>query len=271
MAKKKASSETLPAKIEEPMLPAVLMEDAPSFITDDTDLDKNAGRENMSADDMLVPRLLIMQPLTPRVADGDGEVKPGEIWLSSLDIQLIDKGEECFFIPVFHYKEWIKWGDRDANEGMLDRSTDPQGELAMSAHRREKRETPKGPVNVVTQYHNFIVVFPHLGLEKPFLISCGKSNHRHGQELLALSAYRGERPLCAGKYSVAAKQEANRKGEKYQAFDFKNAGWADQPEFEAAKIMYKRAKEAHEAQQLKGDLETQEPSGPARGSNETEM
>ena len=191
------------------------------------------GLENMTGEDLIIPRLVIMQAMSPAVEEG--EHQKGEVINSLTDEVWIGIDEVEPFIPIYHFKEWIQWAPRDSGGGIVDRSMDPSSELAMSAKRGEKDEEGN---RLVTEYHNFISVLRSQGFKKPCIIACAKSNHKHGRKLLGLAKYRGNYPLYAGLYDMAAVKEENKQGQKYFAWKFENAGWVDEEELEEAKAMY---------------------------------
>lgn len=215
MAKK-----NLPAKVEGG-LPA-----APDYLEQGRD-----GLENMRPQDLLVPRLILMQALSPAVVDKNVDADAGDMFNSMTMERWVAEGDLAEFIPVFHYLEWIKWGSRDEGEGILGRSRDPKSDLAISAARREQNEKGRP---IVTEYHNFVCLFPELGMDHPVVIGCAKTNHSRGRHLLGLACYRGNYPLYSGKYTVEAEQRTNVKGTFY-VFKFANAGWASKEEFAFAK------------------------------------
>lgn len=230
-----------------------------------------AGLENMDARDLIIPRLMLMQGQSPQVQEGMARL--GQVFASTTNEQVLDVDETCEFIPVYHYKEWIEWADRESGEGILDRSVDPDGELAMASARSERRTTSEGKeVFRVTEYHNFIVVLPHLGLDRLLVISCARSNHKHGRALLAMARYRAGAPLFAGKYRLGARLEQNRRGQKYMVFSFENAGWADEEQFAAVKAHYTSIRAAWQKRLLTADHgDGSDARQEAPVSDETEM
>jgi len=195
------------------------------------------GMENVEQSDLIIPRLVIMQALSPLVENG--EKKPGEIVNSLTGETWIGLEEQKNFIPVYHFKEWIHWGDRDSNEGILDRSLDPESDLAISVKRGEKNE--KGKMKI-TEYHNFIAVFPEHGIHQPVIVPCCRSNHKHGRALIGLAKYRGSHPLYAGVYNIGTQKEENQQGQKYFAFQFENDGWVPENQYEEVKDFYQLIK-----------------------------
>jgi hypothetical protein len=197
----------------------------------------SAGFEDVQAGDLLIPRLVLMQALSPAVVEGSrkaGEVinsLTGEVW--------IEKERVAVFSPVFHYKEWIIWGDRDEGQGILERSTDPSSELALTAARQTRNEA--GDL-LVTEYHNFIAVLRERGPSKPVVLGCARTNFKHGRKLLGLAKYRGNYALYAGTYSVGAVLETNKRGQSYYAWGFENVGWVDPGELPVLVTLHEELK-----------------------------
>jgi len=98
----------------------------PQTETDDFAAFAGAGMENVTSNDLLVPRLVILQALSPQVnkrkseyidgaevgmiADvGTGEVYPDGVW----------------FLPVFYRKDYLEWAPRDSGKGLVNIHTDP--------------------------------------------------------------------------------------------------------------------------------------------------
>jgi len=191
------------------------------------------GLDHLGSEDLFIPRLTIMQALSPGVQDESytsGQavnLLTEEVWLEK------DKPKE--FIPLFHYKEWIKWASRESGQGMLDRSMDPNSPLALSARRMEKNENGDF---IATEYHNFIAIFREYGFNMPCIIPCARSNHKHGRKLLGLAKYRGRAPLYAGLYTIQVVQETNSNNQSYYVWKFANAGWINEKEYAAAKEMH---------------------------------
>lgn len=239
---------------ETPNLPAVAsnLENLPAHIAQD-DVDEMAGLENMEGRDLIIPRLVIMQSGSPAVKDR--EAQEGEVYDSVSKDQILGVDEETNFVPCFMYKEYIQWNNRGSAELWAGRSLDPRSELALTAQRGDKRTNDQGKeVFVVTEHINFIVLIPERSLEKPYTISCAKSNWKHGKQLMNLARYR-RKQLFAGRYTVGIQEETNPGGDRYSAYEFANAGWASVEEYAAAKACYEVMRSSFDAGKLKADHE----------------
>ncbi len=79
-----------------------------------------AGLENVTKDDVLIPRLTLLQALSPQL----NKKKPEFIEGSSIgDICDVGTGEifagEVHFLPVHFTKVWIEWAPRESGKGLI--------------------------------------------------------------------------------------------------------------------------------------------------------
>ena len=238
---------------------------SPSWITPVPKDIEVEGLENMRPSDLLVPRLILLQGLSPRVVEGSNVA--GQIINSITEMVWVKKDEEVIFIPIYHFLEWIRWGDRETGEGIQERSLDPEGTLAQMAMRQIKHSTSTGiSVFTVTEYHNFVSLFPMIDAQFAVVISCAKTNVKKGRKLLGLARYRGRYPLYAGQYTIKAVIETNRAGQKYYTYEFNNAGWTDREIYRDVQKLYTIIKEAYAQRKLFTHQKEEETL-----NNETEM
>lgn len=87
----------------------------PSFMKNDA----GKGVESMTASDMEVPRLVLLQALSPEVAEGDE--KPGVFFHSIAEESL---GPKLRVVPIFADIKYILWRPRHEGGGILARADD---------------------------------------------------------------------------------------------------------------------------------------------------
>lgn len=80
----------------------------------------STGLENITAQDLLIPRLTILQGLSPQVSQGspeyDPEARVGEIY----DVGLQERFPGSVqFIPVHYEKKWLEWAPRASGKGLV--------------------------------------------------------------------------------------------------------------------------------------------------------
>lgn len=103
------------AKVEEAQLPAV---------NENYDYGEYAGAGGDQIDnaDVSIPRLKMIQQMSPE-AKGDNPVaKEGDMLHSITGEVLVPKGQKLKFIPIFYQKEYILWRDRKNGGGIMARA-----------------------------------------------------------------------------------------------------------------------------------------------------
>lgn len=97
---------------ESPMM--VMTDDVPEYIEPGA----NRGSEDVGQEDLVIPRLEVIQALSPAVKDGDPgyipEARPGML-MNSVSKQLY--GKEVMVVPVVFMKQWLVWRQRKDKDG----------------------------------------------------------------------------------------------------------------------------------------------------------
>ena len=79
-----------------------------------------AGLENVTQDDVLIPRLTLLQALSPQLKKNKPEYIEGA---SEGDIADVGTGEifegHVHFLPVHFQKVWIEWAPRESGKGLI--------------------------------------------------------------------------------------------------------------------------------------------------------
>lgn len=82
--------------------------------------DKALGKENISRDDIVIPRLALMQAVNPEVVEG--KCASGDFWHTVLEEVL---GEELDDLIIIHHsKRYTLWNPRHLGGGILARASD---------------------------------------------------------------------------------------------------------------------------------------------------
>jgi hypothetical protein len=101
------------AKAETPKVPAT------GFAAGRFDTGKT-GLENVTSKDLLIPRLTILQALSPQCVEGKPEyreeLRPGMIYDTGLSEHF---NKELGFVPVHFDKQWIEWAPRETGKGLI--------------------------------------------------------------------------------------------------------------------------------------------------------
>lgn len=147
------------------------------------------GFEDEEAGDMIVPRIKVVQTLSPerkeKLAD-EGDI------INSLTKERLN-GK--VFIPVFKYNNNIDWKDRSdgggiqciARDGKVGEKSDGTRIMCASCKRCEFDNTKQGreAVPKCTKYINFFGFFA--GERMPIILSFAKTNYNEGKKLYSLA------------------------------------------------------------------------------------
>jgi len=85
-----------------------------AFDTPDT------GFEHVGTSDLLIPRLTILQGLSPQVTKGKPEFDEGARVGNIYDVGLQENfGDSVHFLPVHYTKVWLEWAPRSSGKGLI--------------------------------------------------------------------------------------------------------------------------------------------------------
>ena len=125
-----------PAKAKEAKLP-VDMQDFEAHAGD--------GLDNVGADDLLVPRLAILQALSPQLKKAKSEYIPGAEEGAIADLGTGELfGEELLFLPVYYRKEYLEWAPRDSGKGLVGVHSSPDILAETTKDDRGRATLPSG-------------------------------------------------------------------------------------------------------------------------------
>lgn len=147
------------------------------------------GFEDEEAGDMIIPRVKIIQTLSPERKEGIAS--EGDI-INSLTK---DKYNGKMFVPVFKFNNNVEWKDRSdgggikciARDGKVGESSDGTTLLCAQCRRNEFDNTKQGreAAPKCTKYINFFGFFA--GERMPMILSFGKTNYNEGKKLYSLA------------------------------------------------------------------------------------
>lgn len=76
--------------------------------------DAGKGMEGTDKDSFAIPFLLVLQPMSPAVAEGLVEGAEAGMFMNSVTNELFN---EVFFIPCAYQRRWIRWAPRNSKGG----------------------------------------------------------------------------------------------------------------------------------------------------------
>jgi len=205
---------------------------------------KSAGRgmEGVSREDLVLPRIKLLQVLSPEFSEGKG--KPGEM-VNSLTGE--NYGTEMIFIPVLHYKNRFLFGERTPGAQILCGSDDgilPNTqygpvkskecvECPLQGWTEGKKGEPQRPECAL--FYNFVILKDG---KTPIGLSLGSSKIKVAKKLLSTVRYLGPNlDLFSLKFVLKTRLEKTGKGEFFN-FVIDPRGFASKEEFAFAAEVY---------------------------------
>jgi hypothetical protein len=89
--------------------------------------DAGAGLENLSAEDLTIPRLKILQALSPEVQKREGKyidgAAAGDI-TNTVTKELFTEDEGCVVLPVAYKRMFLEWQPRESGGGLVNQHVD---------------------------------------------------------------------------------------------------------------------------------------------------
>lgn len=182
------------------------------------------GFENEEATDLLMPRIELLQSMSPAVAEGKG--KAGEL------VNQISKSPFTtdIFIPVAMQRKYIKWIPRNEGGGVEYQTNDPKDprvikDTAWGAH---------GEKPTCTAYMNFLVILE--GQTLPIVLSFSMTNYQEGRKLYTMCKM-ANCDMWMKKYKLGTKSKKNQMGTWF-VFDVSEAGDANSNEIVIGEQIY---------------------------------
>lgn len=192
--------------------------------------DQVLGNEELTADDLAIPRLSLLQGLSPQCDEVEG-AKPGLFHVSVTD----ELFEEMYAINLLYRKYYTVFVKRDQGGGFLG-SFDTQGEA------RERVDTAEGsPDNyeiTETAEHTLLLLDLEgkpIRVARTFMQKSKLAVSRQWNSQIRLKAPNADR--FATVWHLTARKQSNKRGTFYN-FDIDFAGWAPEELYNEARRTY---------------------------------
>jgi hypothetical protein len=179
-----------------------------------------AGMENVTGSDLLVPRLGILQALSPQL----NKKKPEFIEGAAIgDIADLGTGENLGtavqFLPIYFKKVWIEWAPRESGKGLVAIHESDECLKGTTLNDRNQPITPEG--NLIAETHQFFGLNLSLDRRKSF-ISFTSTQIKKARKINTLaSTIKLQRadgteytpPLFYSTYNLGTAEESNSSGD----------------------------------------------------------
>lgn len=147
------------------------------------------GFEDDTMDDLIIPRIKVMQALSPEVQDGKAKV--GDI-VNSLTLERLN---DKVFIPVCKFNNHVYWRDRNDGGGIICRAADGKtgqmedGSVKYCAQCRlcefDNTKSGREALPKCTKYINFLGFFEDEMV--PIILSFAKTNMAEGKKMYSMA------------------------------------------------------------------------------------
>ena len=212
-----------------------LPKDVPSYLVKPGQVQR--GFENVKKDDLQLPRLKLLQALSPEVEDEKG--KAGDI-INSLSDE--NYGTELSFIPILQSYSRVYWASKEKDAEILCSSNDgivPSPAIeeppakTCEACPNSKFIEDEGPV--CTEFYNFPVL---VNGKEPAGLALSRTKISVAKRLISKAMYAGKGlDLFSMKFKLRSKKVTGEKFSYYN-FDVVGAGFVTEVEFKAAESFY---------------------------------
>jgi hypothetical protein len=204
------------------------------------------GFEHEDSKDLLLPRIELLQGLSPAVQEGKG--RAGDL------VNQISKSPlpTNIFLPITMHRKYIKWIPRDQGGGIEYQTSDPTDERVIE----DVKWGRHGEKPSCTAYMNFLVLLE--GATLPIVLSFSLTNYQEGRKLYTMCKM-ANCDMWKKKYKIASKIKTNNMG-TWHVYDVSEVGDSSAQDIATAEKLY----EAFSTRDLKFEVEaaSQDASAP---------
>lgn len=209
-----------------------LVTERPSYL----DPESRRGSEDVGMDDITLPRIEVLQALSPQIKRNDPKYIPGAeqgMIFNTVSGELY--GEAIVFIPIVFRKEYIVWQKRTAGGGFV--STHPTEEEANAAW-----EALDNPDDHEVNLHavNFVYILRENGALEEAVFSWSRSKLKVSRKLNAMIQM-GTGDRFSKAYRLRSIEEKGKKGE-YFSYDIRPLGYVSEDIYHRAESLFNAIK-----------------------------
>lgn len=168
---------------------------------DDMMADAGLGFENVSANDVAIPYLKVLQALSPELR-GVTKIAGAEegLIINTVTGQLM---KEARIIPCAFKKSYVEWTPREAGGGLVKEHTDEKILEKTKKNERNQDVLPNGNLIVTTAYH-YVLVLADGGFERALIAMSStqlKKSRRWLGQMMALQVKVGDKSFTPPPFS----------------------------------------------------------------------
>jgi len=191
------------------------------------------GSENVEIDDLVIPRLELVQSLSKvRKKTDPGYIEGIEEGMFYNNITKVSYGNEVMVIPVYFQKEWLLWRDQQLGGGFAG----AWPSLPDAEAQRMQQEDPDEWESTETHQH-FCLVIHDDGSTSEVVLSMAKSKIKKSKQWNSLIRINGG-PRFSRFYTIEGVADQNAKGQDFYNIGIKPGGFVSEEQFAQAGATY---------------------------------
>lgn len=193
------------------------------------------GRENVGVEDLVIPRLELVQDLSPARKKQDPNYIPGaEEGMLYNNVTRELYGTEVLLVPVGYVKEWLLWKDRDKGGGFGGAYPDQR-----SAEDARSLLEDGDDFEVVDTGQQFCLLIKPDGTTEEIVVSMAKSKAKVSRKWNSLIRI-ANGDSFSRVYKIKAVADKNKQNQDFFNFDVSSAGFPAEAIYRKAEAMYKQ-------------------------------
>lgn len=239
---------------------------AQSMVTTDSmpdylkDKQGTRGQENVGASDLVIPRLEIVQDLSPARKKSDPNyIEGAEEGMLYNNVTRELYGKSVIVVPVGYVKEWLLWKDRKEGGGFGGAYASEQEAIDAKDDREDGDK-----FEVVDTGQQFCLLVHADGRVEEIVVSMAKSKAKVSRKWNSLIRI-ASADSFARAYKLSAVEDKNKQNQPFFNFAVAPAGFPQKAVYEKAEAMYEAFAQGH----VKADRSRDEnPEGKGGSSGE---
>jgi len=202
------------------------------------------GQENVSVEDLALPRVDVIQDLSPQRKKNDpAYIEGADSGMLFNTVTGTLYGESVQFIPVYFRKEWLIWKAQDAGGGLVGVfATKEEAEDFFRSEGLDKQTYTDSKGNeypmyeIVDHANHFGIVIGPEGPEE-VVVSMSKSKMKISRQLNTLVKMAGG-DRFSRVYELSAVEDQNKQGQTYYNFKIRQLGYVTEELYKLGERMY---------------------------------
>ena len=222
------------ATTEEEMFPTV----QPDYMNNES----TRGQEGVGVEDLTIPRLDVIQDLSPQHKANKPEyIEGAEVGMLFNSVTKNLYGDTVYFVPVFFRKEYVIWKSRAAGGGFMGAypsEAAARHELESQGLELSEVDTKGDPMYQITDTaQQFGMIIHDDGTTEDIVMSMSKSKMKTSRQLNTISKIAGG-DRFSRVYKITAVEEQNKQNQDYWNLTVSQLGYTPEDVYKKAEAMY---------------------------------